>query len=79
MTTQITNKENQNENKKRGEREGRERERQREGGRERERWDTAQFIRPVSKMHSKVAEMMRLFRVQLSLQSPYNKIVKSAH
>ena len=60
-----------------GEREGRERERQ--GGREGGKRDTAQFIRPVSKMYSKVAEMMRLFRVQLSLESPYNKICKSAH
>ena len=32
-------------------------------GRERERMDAAQFIRPDSKMYSKVAEMMRLFRV----------------
>ena len=30
-------------------------------------------------MYSKVAEMMRLFRVQLSPESPYNKIFKSAH
>ena len=53
--------------------------REKEGGRERERRDAAQFIRPVSKMYSKVAEMMRPFRVQLSLESPYNKISKSAH
>ena len=33
-------------------------------GRERERMDAAQFTRPDSKMYSKVAEMMRLFRVQ---------------
>ena len=47
----------------------------RETGREtgRERRDAAQFIRPDSKMYSKVAAMMRLFRVQLSLDSPYLK------
>ena len=44
-------------------REGRERDREREGGREGGKRDTAQFIRPVSKMYSKVANMMRLFRV----------------
>ena len=48
-------------------------------GREGERRDTAQFIRPDSKMYSKVAEMMRLFRVQLSLESPYTRIFKRAH
>ena len=48
-------------------------------GRERERWDAAQFILPDSKMYSTVAEMMRLFRVQLSLESPYSKIFKRAH
>ena len=48
-------------------------EREREGG------DAAEFIRPYSKMYSKVAEMMRLFRVQLSLESPYSKIFKRAH
>ena len=37
--------------------------------------DTAQFIRPISKMYSKVAEMMRLLRTQFSLQSPYKKMV----
>ena len=51
----------------------------RETGREGGKRDTAQFIQPVSKMYSKVAQMMRLFRVQLSLESPYNKICKSAH
>ena len=50
-----------------------------EAGREGERRDTAQFIRPNSKMNSKVAEMMRLFGVQLSLESPYGKIFKRAH
>ena len=52
------------------------REREREGGGGGERKDAAQFIRPDSKMYSKVAEMMRLFRVQLSPESPYNKISK---
>ena len=47
--------------------------------REGERRDAAQFIRPVSKIYSKVAEIMRLFRMQLSLESPYNKIFRSAH
>ena len=47
-------------------------------GRERERMDAAQFIRPNTKMYSKVAEMMRLFRVQLSLESPYGRIFKRA-
>ena len=48
--------------RKKGKREGKERERwrKREGGKR----DTAQFIRTVSKMHPKVAEMMRLFREQ---------------
>ena len=40
--------------------------------------DAAQFMRPVAKMYSKVAEIIRLFRVQLSLGSPYNKILRSA-
>ena len=48
-------------------------------GRERERMDAAQFIRPDSKMYSKVVEMMRLFWVQLRLESPYSKIFKRAH
>ena len=48
-------------------------------GRERERGDAAQFIRPDSKMYSKVSEMMRLFRVQLSLESPYSRILKRIH
>ena len=48
------------------------------GGRERGKRDTAQFIRPVSKMCSKVAEMMHLFRVKLSLEYPYNKMLRSA-
>ena len=43
-------------------------------GREREKRDAAQFMRPDSKMYSKFAEMMRLFRVALSLDSPYSKI-----
>ena len=47
-------------------------------GRERERMDAAQFIRPDPKVYSKVAEMMRLFGVQLSLESPYSKIFKRA-
>ena len=46
---------------------------------ERERMDAAQLIRPDSKMYSKVAEMMRLFSVQLSLESPYSKIFKRTH
>ena len=50
-----------------------------ETGRERERMDAAQFIRPDSKMNYKVAEMTRLFRVQLSLESPYSRIFKRAH
>ena len=48
-------------------------------GRERERGDATQLIRPDSKMYPKVAEMMRLFGVQLSLESPYTKIFKRAH
>ena len=48
-------------------------------GKEKERMDAAQLIRPDSKMYSKVAEMMRLFSVQLSLESPYSRIFKRAH
>ena len=50
-----------------------------EAGREREGMDAAQFIRPDSKMYSKVAEMMRLFRVQPSVESPYSRIFERAH
>ena len=55
------------------------RKRAREAGRERKRRDAAQFNRPDSKMYSKVAEMMRIFTVQLSLESLYHKIFKRAH
>ena len=48
-------------------------------GRERERMDAAQFIRPDSKIYANFAEMMGLFRVQLSLESPYSRIFKRAH